>query len=96
MKSMLKGVLRYARNIILLPLALIDNALNCLVLLGSPFESMSSHAGRVKIVNGGRIPRQRYLLRLVDWVTDWFDKNHVIEAAESNIGKLGVIDRGKS
>lgn len=87
----LKGTLIYIRNILLTPLALADFALNA-VTGGSPFETVSRRAGRVKAHYGG-IPKHRYFLRFVDWLTEKFDENHLLEAAGHKIGSMGVIDK---
>ena len=83
---------RYIGNLALLPAVLADFLLNTLT-GGSPFETVSSRAGRVKLANGGEMPRRRYFLRFVDWLTELVDDNHVIEAARAKLGSLGTIDR---
>lgn len=75
-----------------MPLALLDIAGNTL-LGGSPFETISRRAGRVKQANRGAIPPDRKFLRLVHKITELFDDNHLIEAAEAKIGDMGIIDR---
>ena len=84
--------LRYAFNIIIvLPFALLDFAGNAIT-GGSPFETISRRAGRVKVALGD-IPRNRRFLRMVEWITEAVDKNHIIEAANHKIGSAGTIDR---
>lgn len=86
-----KKIAIYVRNILLLPLSLADIALNAIT-GGSPFETVSRRAGRVKVANRGAIPRRRYFLRFVDWLTELFDNNHLIEAADHKLGSMGVVD----
>ena len=83
---------RYLFNaLFVLPFALLDFAGNALT-GGSPFETISARTGRVKLAYGD-IPKKRYFLRFVEWLTEKVDSNHVIEAAKTRLGTMGVIDR---
>lgn len=92
MKAFFSDLLRYVFNVMLLPLILLDIALNVVLFMGSPLETISRHAGRVKLAYGA-IPRYRFMLRFVEWITELFDDNHIIEAVRARIGSLGVLDR---
>lgn len=83
---------RYVGNLVLLPAVLLDFALNT-VTGGSPFETVSGRAGRVKIAFDGHLPKRRYFLRFVDWLTELVDDNHIVEAARMKLGSSGTIDR---
>ena len=83
--------MKYVRNLLILPLILLDFTLNTL-LGGSPLETVSRRAGRVKIAAGGKLPKRRFFLRFVDWLTELFDDNHLLEAAEGEIGSMGIVD----
>jgi hypothetical protein len=84
-------MLKYVRNLLVLQLILLDFALNT-VLGGSPLETVSRRGGRIKIAAGGKIPRKRFFMRFVEWLTNLIDKNHLLESADARIGDMGVVD----
>ena len=84
-------MLKYLRNLLVLQLILLDFALNT-VLGGSPLETVSRRGGRLKAANKGVIPRKRFFMRFVDWLTNLIDKDHLLESADARIGDMGIID----
>jgi len=81
-------MLQYLRNILIT----IDQALNVVFFLGDPDETVSSHIGRVKRDNGGRLPRYRVVMRALDWFLDWLDPNHSIDSIEEDEGRDSLLD----
>ena len=70
----------------------IDQLANAVLFLGDPDETISSHIGRVKRDNGGKVPRYRVVMLALDWFLDWLDPNHSIDSIEEDEGKDGLID----
>jgi len=81
-------MLQYLRNILIT----IDQALNVVFFLGDPDETVSSHIGRVKRDNGGRLPRYRVVMVVLDWFLDWLDPNHSIDSIEEDEGRDSLLD----
>jgi len=59
--------------------AMLDNGVNAAWFNGDPRESLSAHVGDIYI-NGGAIP---WWAKVVKWITDRFENDHVIKAAKS-------------
>ena len=70
----------------------LDQLGNVLFFLGDPDETISSHIGRVKRANGGRVPRHRFVMRALDIGLEWLDPNHSIDSIEEDEGKDGLVD----
>ena len=60
---------------------------------GDPDETISSRLGKMKVKHGGRIPWYRPLSKVVDWGLDKIDKNHSIDAIETDEGKDAIVDK---
>jgi hypothetical protein len=84
-------MLQYLRNILIT----IDQALNVVFFLGDPDETVSSHIGRVKLANGRKVPKRRFVMWALDWVLGKLDKNHSIKYIEHDEGREGLIDKPK-
>lgn len=56
---------------------------------GNPDETISSRLGRLKLANGGTVPKRAwfYLARPLDAVLEWIDPNHSINSIEESCGK---------
>jgi len=70
----------------------IDQLANAVLFLGDPDETISSHIGRVKRRNGGKVPRHRVVMLALDWFLELVDPNHSIDSIEEDEGKDGLID----
>ena len=81
-------LLRYGWNILIW----VDQGLNTFLFLGDPDETVSSHIGRVKRRHGGRVPRHRFVMRVLDWFLELADPNHSIDSIEEDEGKDGLLD----
>ncbi|MBE3122215.1 MAG: hypothetical protein IMZ53_09570 [Thermoplasmata archaeon] len=49
---------------------------------GQPDETISSRIGRIKKANGGKIPWNRPVIRIIDAGLEKIDKGHSIDAIE--------------
>jgi hypothetical protein len=70
----------------------IDQLANAVLFLGDPDETISSHIGRVKRRNGGKVPRYRVVMLALDWFLDWLDPNHSIDSIEEDEGGDSLLD----
>lgn len=70
----------------------LDQLANVLFFLGDPDETVSSHIGRVKRRNGGRVPRHRVVMRLLDKILEKIDPGHSIDSIEEDEGGDGLVD----
>jgi len=70
----------------------VDQGLNVFLFLGDPDETVSSHIGRVKRRNGGRVPRHRFVMRLLDKMLEKIDPNHSIDSIEEDEGADSLLD----
>lgn len=50
--------------------------------VGNPDETISSRVGRMKVANGGKVPKWRLITRCVDWGLEKIDPGHCIDAIE--------------
>ena len=50
--------------------------------VGNPDETISSRLGRMKVANGGKLPKWRVINRFVDWGLNKIDPGHCIDAIE--------------
>jgi len=62
---------------------------------GDPDETISSRLGKLKHKHAGVIPWYRPFSKLIDLGLDIIDKNHSMDAIETDEGKDAVLDRGK-
>jgi hypothetical protein len=69
----------------------IDRLLNA-IMLGDSRETVSSRIGRIKLANGGNVPKKRPLLFVIDSMLETIDDNHSIDAIEPGGGAGGVMD----
>lgn len=53
---------------------------------GDPQETISSHIGKIKLKNGGRIPWRYPVIRLIDKGLERLDHNHSLEAIQEAEG----------
>jgi hypothetical protein len=81
-------LLQYAWNVLIG----IDQLANAVFFLGDPDETISSHIGKVKRRNGGKVPRYRVVMLALDWFLELVDPNHSIDSIEEDEGKDGLID----
>ena len=76
----------------------LDRLGNTAIWLGSSKETISSHIGRIKEANGGKIPWYRPWPKIMDFALDKIDKNHSIDAIErdelDHIREDSLIDGG--
>lgn len=64
----------------------IDQTVNA-ILAGDPDETISSRIGKVKLSHGGRIPWQRPILKIADWLLDRIDDNHTVNSIDDTEGE---------
>jgi len=69
-----------------------DQLLNA-ILAGDPDETISSRLGKIKIKHNGVIPWYRPLSKVVDWGLEKIDKNHSIDAIETDEGSDALVDK---
>ena len=62
---------------------------------GDRDETTSSRIGRVKLANGGKVPRHRILMRYLDKVLEAIDPGHSVDAIEKGEGSDGIRDLPK-
>jgi hypothetical protein len=86
--NILQGIGRYFGNYLIL----LDITMHTIV-GGDPEETISSHIGRLKVENGGTIPKGRIVARALDPICNLFQKDHFIQALEPDQGKDGLWDR---
>jgi streptomycin 6-kinase len=60
---------------------------------GDPDETISSRLGKIKVKNGGKIPKHRVFSRILDHFLDTIDSGHSINAIEHDEGKDAILDR---
>ena len=60
---------------------------------GDPDETISSRLGKLKVRHSGTIPWSRPISRMVDYMLDWLDPNHSIDAIEEDEGALALFDK---
>jgi hypothetical protein len=58
---------------------------------GDPDETISSRLGKLKEMNGGKIPRHRIFSRVTAWALDKIDPGHCEEAIERDEGENALF-----
>jgi len=72
----------------------VDQMANAM-LFGSPDETISSRLGRLKKACNGNIPWTYPICKCVDFVLDCIDRNHYLEAIETDKPEREILDLTK-
>ena len=67
----------------------VDQLFNA-VFLGDPDETISSRIGKIKVRFGGKIPRRKFLTRVIDWGLEKIDPGHSVDSIEPDEGSDAI------